>query len=426
MLVFYLLLVLIVCSSIDAASIVKLEPRQASCSRQQQISEDGQKDPVKAAGEVLKISGILNPNESLWYKNNIVTGDADDKQVPWGKGAKFNGNPWVFGTYLTGYLGLPLFFGDFKLDRSHVIRSNGSKVAKAPVYVNANHDPKKIERAVIIWPGQWRDSWRFINLLGNAYAVAQKYPDLDVQSDNVLMISPVFMNQLDKKAGAVQKNEIYFKDSGWAIGGTSRGPPGFEGINSFAVMDYFVDYVFNTTHFPNLKHAVIAGHSMGGQASLRYGIVRKPQKHDDRLSFWVGNPGSYLYMDDKRMGSNSTSGNCSTTNDWPAGLNGKKAPAYVKGDLKDVQKIIDRFEGRSVHYAFGMNDNGGQSDQCETNAQGPNRIARAAYWVEWLADLYGKFPSKQTVDFVKCVSHQDYPMLATYQSLYYLFSSKSD
>lgn len=401
-------------------SLQVLHPRQASCHDQKVIQRLSHKDPVKAAGQVLNIKHILDPDEGPWFKNNIITGDASNKQVPWAKGAKFHWNPFAVGFYPTGYLNLPGPFGDFSLNRTMAVRHKNGKVAKAPFYVSAHYDPKKIERVVIIWPGQWRDSWRYINLLGNAHRIALKYPELDAKSDNVLMISPVFFNQKDHKMGALKKDEIFFHDAGWAVGGTTRGPSGFEGISSFSIMDFFLDFALNTTNFPNVKHAVVAGHSMGAQAALRYAILRKPEKHDNMISYWVGNPGTFLWLDDKRPGNNHTN-HCKKYNDFPFGLGGN-APAYGRKYYENPKGIVDRFQNRKVHYAFGMNDNGGTSDACSPNAQGPNRISRAAHWVQSLARIYGEFPKSQTVDFVECISHQDYPMVAHYQAIKYMFS----
>jgi S-formylglutathione hydrolase FrmB len=39
------------------------------------------------------------------------------------------------------------------------------------------------------------------------------------------------------------------------------------------------------------RYNSIAGHSMGGQASHRYAILKKMKSYDDNISYWVGNPG---------------------------------------------------------------------------------------------------------------------------------------
>ena len=157
----------------------------------------------------------------------------------------------------------------FMFNRTFVIASKDGKVAKSPFYVNKEYDPKKIERAVVFWPGQWRDSWRYANYVGNAFHVALKYPELDVKSDNVLIILPLFMNQKDESRHALREDEISFSGSGWSVGGTVRHPREFRHLSSFDVMDKYIDMLMDKNQFPNLKKIVVGGNSMGAQASLR-------------------------------------------------------------------------------------------------------------------------------------------------------------
>lgn len=398
--------------------------RQLSCSSQESISNLSLSNPVKAANKVLDIKHVMRDHGPLWDDENIVPGKGWFEQVPWARGAKYDFDPFARGDFENGFRSIPRSFSNFKLDHSVVLRRKGDKVAKAPVYINSHYDSKKIERVVIILPGQWRDSWSSINTLGNALRVAEKYSELNVNEDNILLLSPVFLNQNDHKRGALKSDEIYFQDSGWAAAGTTRGPDDFRGISSYSVIDHFVDFAFNTSNFPNMKRVVIAGHSMGAQAALRYAILRKSQKHDKKISYWVGNPGSFLYLDDKRPMSNHTS-NCSDYNNFPMGFHGSH-PKYVSQDFENSDKIVSRFENRRVHYSFGMDDNGGRSDKCSVNAQGPNRLARGALWIKHLARVYGGFPDTHSVDFASCISHQDYPMFAHYEALKFLFTTQED
>lgn len=403
-----------------------LQARQASCSAQESISTLSVTEPIGAADEVLKIPNVLDPNEGLWDYQNIVPGRGIviQEQMPWARGAALHLSPIALGDYENGYFSLPQFLTGFKLNRTMPIRTNGDDTAIVPFYVNDYQDAEKIERAVIVIPGQWRDSWSYINIIGNAYNIARKYPELDVKKGSVLMLSPVFFNQKDQERGALNSDEIYFEDSGWAVAGTTRGPSGFKGISSFSVIDHFVNYALNSTNFPNIKHVVIAGHSMGGQTVQRYAIMRKSDNFDGKISYWVGSPGSYMYLDDNRPMSGYQS-NCSDYNEYPYGLDGTP-PSYATSDFRKKNKLLNRFKNRRVHYSYGMDDNGGTSEKCAFQAQGPNRLSRGAYWLKSLESVFGGFPKSHTADFATCISHQDYPMMSHYESLKFIISSKSD
>ena len=57
-------------------------------------------------------------------------------------------------------------------------------------------------------------------------------------------------------------------------------------------MDQFINSFFNTEVYPSMEQVVIIGHSLGAQFAQRYAIMRPQQDNDDRVRYWVGNPGS--------------------------------------------------------------------------------------------------------------------------------------
>jgi pimeloyl-ACP methyl ester carboxylesterase len=90
----------------------------------------------------------------------------------------------------------------------------------------------------------------------------------------------------------VQEKEIFFNGSSWQYGGSSRGPAALiDSMSAYAVMDNFTDMLFDRALYPNLNQVVVAGHSMGGQASHRYAVLKKQKRYDENMSYWVGNPG---------------------------------------------------------------------------------------------------------------------------------------
>jgi hypothetical protein len=72
-------------------------------------------------------------------------------------------------------------------------------------------------------------------------------------------------------------------------------------LTSFDFADELVRRVADRNLFPNLKHIVIAGHSGGGQYTLRYAMASRV--HDTvgvPISYVVSNPDALVYLDEQR------------------------------------------------------------------------------------------------------------------------------
>ena len=388
----------------------------ATMQQQVNISETAKTNPVKAAEMALQIPNIMKKHQKIWTGNNNITGTGDDAQVPWACGARFSWNPPSFGTSFTGYFALPWFFDNFWLNRSTVVEERDGKQAKIPVYVTAKYNPEEIDRVVIVWPGAWRNSWVYINLVGNAYRIAQKYPELNVRDGKVFMMSPVFFNQDDKVA--LKHDELYFNNEGWSAGGTARHPDGFQHISSFQVMDRLIEIAVDKNRFPNVKKVVVIGHSLGAQANLHYALIKRPKKYDNIIKYWIGDPGAVTYLDDWRP---IHKHNCSGYNSWPYGLsNHGSIPKYNRKRAgKHGERFKEQFYQKNIHFGIALNDNGHGNTHCQAMMQGPNRISRTSLWIKHFGD---DFPSNFTVDYVPGLSHQDYPMIAYYGSLKYIFT----
>lgn len=393
---------------------------QASMSEQELVSELGRQDPVLAAKEVLKFDGILDPFEGLWFKNDLVSGTGNDDQVPWARGAWFNWNPVPVGTFKNGYYWVPHEFGDFVLNKTTVIAKQNDSEAVAPFYTFKSYNAKKIKRVLIVLAGQWRDAWVYINLMGNALNVAKKYDSLNVEDDSVLLMSPMFFNQLDRQRGSCKGREISFEDAGWSAGGTVHEPKAFNNISSFDVMDFLIDMVMDKSKFPHLKNVVVAGHSMGGQMAFHYAAAKKPKPYDDKISYWVGDPGSYLYMNSSRPFSTK---DCDNYNDWPYSVtNVDTLPKYARGHAgTNGSNLVNLFRSRKIHFAIAENDNGAGVRSCAAQTQGPNRIARGTEWIIAQGNSTHGWSSHHTLDYMPGISHQDYPAMAYYYSLKHIF-----
>lgn len=265
---------------------------------------------------------------------------------------------------------------------------------------------------------QPRDAWNYANLMLNAHSVVStNFANWSITNDSVLILAPVFMDSEDMSAGAGHNGEISFGGELWQQGSSSKTPPLKDSITSYEIMDHFADILFNKTYYPNLNQVVVVGHSLGGQASLRYAILKKTKKYDPNMRFWVGNPGSWTWLSDNRRYPNANNSCQPGTNtsylSWPYGLSGNISQV-TKYARKDVQAnttfIINRFIGRTVHYALGLLDNGPGDTRCQAQWQGANHLDRGSNFILAYQNLSisgKKFPTSHTIDFIANVSHQD-------------------
>ena len=252
----------------------------------------------------------------------------------------------------------------------------------------------------------------------------QNQPQLGVTADSVLIIGPAWLNDADQLYGAALDSDLVFHGSQWQSSGNSRSPPNLtHSITTYDVLDWFTDWLFNQTTFPNLNSVTMAGHSMGGQAVARYALLKKQKVYDDNMHYWVGNPGSWAWLTGDRPTANAS---CLDFDVWHYGLGGNtsKLTKYARKDvIADKAAVLRRYQGRRVHYALGLLDNGPGDTHCEARMQGGNHLDRGVNFVQMLGGMDGGFPSSvQTLRFVANASHQDYAMMSANSSLESIFA----
>ncbi|UZJ52903.1 hypothetical protein CBS101457_002223 [Exobasidium rhododendri] len=383
------------------------------------ITDLSSTDPIQAAKDVQQIPYLANNASGITdTADQIVQGDSDEAQLYWNADVPFIQSAATNITTASGWEELPQVEG-FNLNRSWEVVPG----AVMPFYSTANLDPAQIKRAVITWPGKPRDAWKYANLYRNALSIVYQNSTYNVANDSILIISPVWMNELDQQGGAVQGNEIYFHGSEWEAGGNSVGPNLTKSYPGYSVVDNFTDMLFDKAQYPNMNQVVIAGHSMGGQATHRYAVLKKQKTYDDNMSYWVGNPGSWTYLSTDRPYSNAS---CTTTFDnWHYGIGGNttKVDKYARADVvANKTAIIQRYLNRKVHMALGLLDNGAGDTHCEARDQGGNHLDRGSQYVLHLASVNnGVFPAAQTVDFIGNTSHQDFAMISANKTLNWIF-----
>ncbi|KAJ1020365.1 hypothetical protein NDA18_005961 [Ustilago nuda] len=406
--------------------------------RQSQVQQDdivtqSATDPIGAAvaaDALPNVAGNVAGNTDV--TGNLLQGDGYSN-YPWNQNVYFNPSSTLPNvTPDGGWTLLPDITG-FNLNRTFSVYNvfkNESGIL--PFYISNNPDPTKVLRAIVVWPGKPRDTWKYANLMFNARSVAvQNFPQPGATNDSFLIVAPAMFNQFDITGGAVRPDELTFHGSGWQRGAPSRTPAMRHSITSYAAVDQLIEELFNKKTYPNLNQVVVAGHSMGGQAAQRYALMKKTKSYDDNVRYWIGNPGSWAWLIDSRPYMNAND-SCQLNNEWdawPYGLNGNqsKLTPYSRRDvIANKTYVINRFLNRHVSYALALLDIGAGDTHCEARWQGGNHLDRGSHFLMQYQNasafyLGGKFPPKHTLDYIANVSHQDYGMYSTNVSLQRLF-----
>ncbi|KAL1689471.1 hypothetical protein GGG16DRAFT_126468 [Schizophyllum commune] len=322
--------------------------------------------------------------------------------VPFPDPSGYDVQPVAIGVADTGYSGFPnVLNADIVLDFELKVAPGAS----IPMYMSSNRNPQNITRAVISLPGKLRDNWYYFWALDKAlYQAWGTYPDVDYNAISIM--APVFLNQMDIDAGAAAgtNGTLFWNGTTWMSGHYNIGPETFANISSYDVMDDLVDYYLNKTVFPNLDQVVIAGHSAGAQLTQRYAALRKSRKDDDRIVYWMANPGSLLWLTEDRPLPNDS---CANVDRWKYGLT-DGVPAYGAYALKHLQRegIVERYLSRNIHYAWGTGDDGPGDTRCQAQTQGLTHYQRGLNFVNMLQNISGgSLPANATVDFVEGVTH---------------------
>ena len=448
-----------------------LQSRQLPVDQMQTLSDQAEMahDTISIKNVVQQVLSAPNinltsndPNGFTWAQQQygqIVDDNDEVLQVPWYNNGSFPFNPpasvpyvqdpttgELYWTKLPGALTcsvdghfVPKGNNTFVLNSQDLVPTNETMPDGRPIvqpyYVTSPdlYEPINVKRAIIVFPGKPRDSWRYANLVYNTLAYAISQPDTyHINPGEVIILSPAVLNEDDKNTGGAEDNWVVYQRSNWEMGGISHAPPMNSSVTFYSVLDKMIGQLNNRTLYPNLNQVVVAGHSLGGQASLRYGMTRKQRHYDSNVRFWVGNPGSYTWLttgiETKPNPSPITQNqeDCSGTVDkWPYGFGNRSAlTKYARTRIfEDVPAAINLFRWRTVHYAFGLLDNGGGDTHCEAQYQGYNHLQRGSNFVMSLANMPEGWPTNHSLSYVAGVSHQDYEMLAATQSMNYILVS---
>ncbi|KAJ1029396.1 hypothetical protein NDA13_002647 [Ustilago tritici] len=390
-------------------------------SQYQYIADE--QDPLKAAADIQQMEGV--PNSSSEPKPDwlIIKDDGSNGNPPWLSQVPFVATPQANTITLasgkSGWQNVPDMEG-FTLNRTWKVLPD----LNMPMYISSNYQPgqdnSRIQRAIITMPGKPRDSWKYANLFRNALTIVASNASNGISADQVMIVGPVFLNSDDKEAGSVKDGELYWHGSQWQSGQHVRNEPKVK-LSSYHILDNITDWIFTSGEFPSIKQVVFGGHSMGAQAVQRYAVLKKTKAYDPNIHFWLGNPGSWAWLDDQRPYQNDS---CTGWNSWGYGIgNVSSVIRYARRDVTASREaVVERFRSRKVHYAVGLADTGAGDTHCQAKMQGGSHLDRGSQFVLSLGRL-GGFPSSQTFDVIAGTSHQDYPMIRADKSVQRIFLS---
>jgi len=429
---------------------------------------------INVINQVIGTPGLTNPDPhaatwatqqnglAVWWDDGA---GGDNSQVPWFKTSEnqdfpFNPTASVQQDPSTGgWVKLP---GELNCSVDGFVWPNGQRLfimntslpvtnetyqgqpVVQPFYVSDPstyyNNPELVKRVVIALPGKPRDTWKYVNLMNNVlmYIYANK-DQYNVNPGEVVIMAPIVLNQDDQAAGGVEPNWLAYRQSNWQMGGSSHFPSLQKGsVTFFSALDKMIDAVMDRRWFPNVKQVVVAGHSLGGQAAMRYALTRKQRRYESNIKFWVGNPGSWTWLTNNTEATpapnwdpkNLNGQNCTADVDtWPYGLGGntsKIAKYGRKRVLANVSDAVALYRWRNIQYALALLDNGSGDTHCPAQYQGYNHLHRGSNFALALAQMPGGWPVNHSLNYVAGVSHQDYAMYADTRSMQYIFMKDYD
>lgn len=258
-------------------------------------------------------------------------------------------------------------------------------------------DPLQVRRAVIVIHGLQRDAGTYaVNMMSAIDAVN----DTNINRSTVQIVAPIFPNGDDKNisypyynysatgskySGGKQSNTsaLVWKGSQW-ISGQPNQYPWYNNVTSpYDCIDQMLQFFDNKAMYPNLNQIVLAGHSAGAQTVDRYSAVQKNLNLNTPVTFWIGNPNDWLYLNSSRPFSTST---CPTYDNWRTGLTNYSGSGMLYNTALVAQgsdAVKANYMSKNHAYARGTLDLGDDSSGCEPFAAGMNRNERFFQFINW-------------------------------------------
>lgn len=249
--------------------------------------------------------------------------------------AQYAGTSWTNSLTKTHTLSDITFFKIRDPSGQHVCTSDAASDLSFLTYLSLNSTRGRlqnnaIQRLVIIVSGANADAWNYHKDMLDALEAMN---DPQINTDSVAVLAPYFPN--DNHAGTgfpynpngATPDEKYpspalvWYSTEWSGGANNQYPPRLRTVSAYDALDQVVQYYGNKSIFPNMKHIVVSGHSMGAQMLHRYAAVGKTRTQlgvQVPVSYYIGNPSSFTWFTTDRP---LSTGKCSSAfNNWREGL----------------------------------------------------------------------------------------------------------
>ena len=269
-----------------------------------------------------------------------------------------------------------------------VTTAAGSAEMPIDTSLDWNQAQPQVVRAVVIFHGKSRD-------VKGYFDAALRAAQLAGAGGSTIVVAPQYLNDEDARAHQVPASTLRWRKGTWESGAASSAPLA---VSAYQVIDGIVAQLANTRLFPRLKTIVLAGHSGGGQAIQRYGVVGHSEQIAPKVHFRyvVANPSSYLYFGEERPKFSGesiafgvpTDDSCPEFNHWRYGTANVHG-TYVRESAARGWTILENaFAEKDIVYLLGTADvdaNGEDLDKsCAAELEGPNRFLRGRAYYAWL------------------------------------------
>ncbi len=306
-----------------------------------------------------------------------------------------------------------------------------NETIKLPYYTS--HDIEAgdnyVERLVIVIHGTNRNADDYYDNMKNALS---QRPDI---RDKTIVIAPQFLTELEINDHNLGRNYPYWSSDGWKVGANSRNEssnPRDIRIPSYEVLDSLIMRV--VSNFSNLNTMIFTGHSAGGQLTNRY-TASSPifellcQEHNISSKSIIANPGSYVYMSNRRriegsMDQFEVPSGCVEYNEYSYGLD----DLYTYHRRAGAPQVKEWYRAREAVYLLGERDNDPNAStlpsSCRAQLQGNHRLEKGLIYYNHILETFGEeIKERHRLELVPNIGHDNFDMYHSTQGLEELFDA---
>ncbi|KAH9930400.1 uncharacterized protein BXZ73DRAFT_77854 [Epithele typhae] len=281
--------------------------------------------------------------------------------------------------------------------------------------LDSDHDRSKVTRALLIntaFDGRPDIHFRAARDARNLATLNNSA----VQRETAAILVPLWFDPGDN----VQGDALVWTEGANYSTGDDNLHPADRAVSSFDVMDQILQWF--DSEYPNLAEIVVAGHSLGGQATHRHAAVGAvlPLRPQVKVVHYIADPSSYVWLSRSRPGPLPRS-HCPGFDDWRDGLSNYPLDYSAELVAAGAGAVLARFQIRNVVFAHGLNDTGENAATCGPFTTGATRKDRMLNFIK-------EFPPdpEDNVDFLPGVSHNTHEVFTSEAGVQRLFLDNFD